>query len=411
MNVMRTIINMLQTYNKEEIVNGVSVTKTYAPLSSLHNWDDNPKEIKSERFDLLKESLKKEGQLLPLLVDVRESTEGNLIGGNMTYRALSANGNQDAWIEPRAPRDDAHMFEIALKHNMMYGNYIEQKLQELANKFKDKVDLSKLFVPSAPEIDVKSLLAQVSPDVTEDEAPELQDAGISEVGKIYQLGRHRLMCGDSTVIENITTLINGMPVDMVLTDPPYGISIVSKNGGVGGGTEGKYAPVLGDDSTETAILAYDAVVALNIPKLIFWGGNYYATHLTDSSCWIVWDKQDGKTVTFADCELAWTNFTSPTRMYKHIWDGFRRDSEQGEMRVHPTQKPVKLMADIINDYEGTIILDLFGGSGSTLIASEQLGKTCLMMELDPRYCDVIRKRYSKLLGKEEEWQTLTPQLA
>ena len=182
-------------------------------------------------------------------------------------------------------------------------------------------------------------------------------------------------------------------MDFVFTDPPYGISIVSKDGSLGGNTKGKYRPVIGDESTLTASRAYNLCVSMNIPILFFWGANHYSDILPASSCWVVWDKQGGKSITFADCELCYTNLEKPVRMFTHIWDGFRRDSERGESRVHPTQKPIQLIVDIFEKFSlPKLVLDLFGGSGSTMLAAQQSGRTAYVMELDPYYCDVIVER-------------------
>jgi 16S rRNA G966 N2-methylase RsmD len=226
---------------------------------------------------------------------------------------------------------------------------------------------------------------------------------VAKLGQIYRLGEHRLMCGDSTDESKIEILLDKTGIDMVFTDPPYGISVVLKNGSVGG-TVGKYRQVLNDETTDVAELSYRICERMNT-NLVFWGANHYSNVFPSSSCWIVWDKQGGKRVTFADCELAYTNIKKPARLFKHIWDGFRRDSERGEMRVHPTQKPVKLIEDIFELFKEESkknILDLFGGSGSTLIACEKTNRKCFMMELDPHYVDVIIARWEKFTSKKAE---------
>jgi DNA modification methylase len=140
---------------------------------------------------------------------------------------------------------------------------------------------------------------------------------------------------------------------------------------------------------------------MKVPELYFWGANHYSSCLPDSSCWIVWDKQGGKSVTYADCELCYTNIDKPVRMFTHIWDGFRRDTEKGEKRVHANQKPVALFVDIWDKFNmGQVVLDLFGGSGSTLLAAEKTNRVCYMSELDPRYVDVIINRWQQFTGKQ-----------
>jgi 16S rRNA G966 N2-methylase RsmD len=244
----------------------------------------------------------------------------------------------------------------------------------------------------------------------EDEVPEKAPA-ICKLGDIWQLGAHRLMCGDSTKTETVEKLMNGEKADMVFTDPPYGMSIVNVESGpknqIGGyNIEGKakrgtYKPVIGDDSIQTATDAYNLCAGLDIQTLVFWGANFYASALPDSSGWLCWDKDNGEGF-FADGELAWTNREKQLRIFKHQWKGMIKASEMGQKRVHPTQKPIALAEWSFNvcDKDAQSVLDLFGGSGSTLIACEKTNRKCFMMELDPHYCDVIIARFEKYTGKK-----------
>lgn len=196
-----------------------------------------------------------------------------------------------------------------------------------------------------------------------------------------------------------------MPKIIAIIDPPYGISVVSKNGSVGGenlAPVGHYSSVIGDETTKTAEESYLLLKSMGIDRMIIWGGNYFTDFLPSSSCWIVWDKRgEIASNNFADCELAWTTFKSPARIYKQVWMGMIKEGEH-DKRIHPTQKPIKILTDIIKEYTkpDDLILDLFGGSGSTLIACEKLHRKCRMMEIDPVYCQVIIDRWSQFTGKD-----------
>lgn len=209
-----------------------------------------------------------------------------------------------------------------------------------------------------------------------------------------------------------------MKASLCLTDPPYGISVV-QNKSVGGdkafgskGTVGasnivkanRYSEIIGDDTTETAEKNYEIVRDFTENQVIF-GGNYFTDFLRPSRCWLVWDKEN--TGNFADAELAWTSFDKGVKLYKFMWNGLVREGSrevEGKTRVHPTQKPVGMLARILDDFtnENDTVLDCFGGSGSTLIACEQTNRKCRMMELDPHYCDVIIKRWEALTGQKAE---------
>ena len=199
----------------------------------------------------------------------------------------------------------------------------------------------------------------------------------------------------------------------MLTDPPYGINVVAvdKIGGdkpfgkVGGGkivASNEYSPIIGDDTTDTARACYDVALIKSKEQIIF-GGNYFTDFLPPSRCWVVWDKQN--TGNFADAELAWTSFDKGVKLYHFLWNGLCREGSrevEGRSRVHPTQKPVGMLGDILKDFtkDNDTVLDMFGGSGSTLIACEQLGRKCFICELDTHYCDVIIQRWENFTGKK-----------
>ena len=252
-------------------------------------------------------------------------------------------------------------------------------------------------------------------EVEEDDYEEPEDLEPkAKLGDIYQLGRHRLMCGDSTSIDNMGKLFDGNTIDLVLSDPPYGIDVVQNNsivgdkafGKVGGGNIVKsntYMKIKGDETTDTAREFYNSCVSMNIYNYILFGGNYFTDFLEPKACWIVWDKQN--TGNFADVELAWTSFDKGAKLYQWLWNGLCRKGDrkaEGSKRVHPTQKPVGLLADILNDFskENDNIFDGFGGSGSTLIACEQTNRTCYMIEYEPHYVDVIIARWEQFTGQK-----------
>jgi DNA modification methylase len=233
------------------------------------------------------------------------------------------------------------------------------------------------------------------------EAPE---GGIETdivLGDLFEIGEHRLLCGDSTDSDQVAKLMNGEKADMVFTDPPYGINVV-KNEKVGAdfgiAKKGKYSEVIADDTTETAKEFYDTCISLGFDKFIIWGGNYFTDFLPFSDGWLIWNKRAGTDIrnTFADGEMAWCSFHTPIRIYDQLWNGMIREGEK-EKRVHPTQKPIRMLSEIITDHvKGNLLFDGFLGSGSTMVASHQLKRKCYGMELDPKYCQVIVDRMMKL---------------
>lgn len=243
-----------------------------------------------------------------------------------------------------------------------------------------------------------------------------------KLGEVWKLGEHRLMCGDACKSEDIELLLNGRKPDLILQDPPYGCGkyIQHKDGQVGGGANLKiksryirdqympprhrYPIVLNNDTQDVARVNYEIIKEL-ADSLIIWGGNYFANFLPLSRCWIVWDKLNSGD--WGDCELAWTSLGKTIKLYQFMWNGCVRHGANRlnpKPRVHPTQKPVELHIKILEDFSksGDLVLDCFGGSGTTLIACNECGRVCYMMELSPEYCEIIIRRWEILSGKEAE---------
>lgn len=255
-------------------------------------------------------------------------------------------------------------------------------------------------------------------EIVEDEPPEVDEEHepICQLGDIWQLGRHKLICGDSTDKATVKRLMDGAKADMVLSDPPYGMCLDTDfSGAVGslgrkGGTRGnKYDKVIGDNEDFKPELVSTFFENFGYCKEVFlFGADYFAELLPNKNdgSWLVWDKRKESQADAigSEFELIWSKNKHKRRVLRHDWFGFlsSQDSKDARNRVHPTQKPVSLLVDIINQW-GTDcknIVDLYGGSGSTLIACEQLNRVCYMAELDPKYCDVIIRRYENLTGKK-----------
>jgi DNA modification methylase len=282
----------------------------------------------------------------------------------------------------------------------------------LSDEFKDLQDDSfDLMLTGFTQNEIDELLnpEELTTGLTEgDDCPVLPEVAISKPGDVWLLGKHRLMCGNSTNVYDIDSLLKGAVVNMVFTDPPYGIDentnrVHSKRSQVA--KAGVYDRIIGDKDTSTAIAVINICLSYNIDTLVFWGANYYAHSLPETGNWLVWDKrvEENQRDYNSDAELAWVQSkANSVRIFRHLWKGMIKDSEHGEGRVHPTQKPIALAEWCFNEYapKSKTVMDLFGGSGSTLIACEKTGRQCFMMELSEKYCDVVVKRWEQFTGRK-----------
>jgi DNA modification methylase len=414
------------------------------PLSELVEWEDNPKQpISVEDYNQLKKDVKRK-QFKPLIVMPREDGKAVVLGGNHRLKAMREDAVPSAWVSVidfkmedgkywpyvNGEREDEFfytkadaMLHYALKDNEHRTQYDEMQLQEIA--YGSELDLTEYLVFMGEETRLDKLVSQVAPDVTEDEPPEVDEVGepVSKLGEVYTLGRHRLMCGDSTKIEDVEKLMNGNKADMVFTDPPYGMDLDTDYSSLNSNPEfvaekhlksmqgNTYSKVIGDDKP----FNYQDYAWLDSAEQFWWGGDYYAKTLPEGGSWFVWDKRNENEqldkMFGSQFELCWSKSRHKREIARIQWAGvFGTKKEFDHKRHHPTQKPIALSSWFIGKFSQPEqkIIDLFGGSGSTLIACEQLDRTCYMMEIDPKYCDVIRKRYAKFVGKEDDWRSVTP---
>lgn len=253
-------------------------------------------------------------------------------------------------------------------------------IQEMLSELADSVD-----VPLEP-VEVEDVEAQI------DRADELQKEWRTAEGQLWIIeGKqiHRLLCGDSTKKEDVERLMGGEKADLCLTDPPYG---VKRDKGFGGfGTPIARRTYSDDwDAERPPQQAFDLILEYAKGVIIF-GGNFFADMLPPSSHWLVWDKNNSMP-TFGDCELAWTNSSrTSVKEYEFTYNGLIGKETE---RFHPTQKPVALIHEIAKDYtsDGESISDHYLGSGTTMLAAEQLNRRCFGMEISPKYCAVILQR-------------------
>ena len=352
--------------------------------------------------ELINKSLKECGAGRSIVID----KEDNIIAGNGIYEQAQKLGIKTKIIET-----DGTELVVVKRTDLATEDEKRKQLAIMDNSASDSSEFD--FELMKLDFDVGTLndwgisnfeIIEEQKEIEEDEAPENIETRC-KLGDIWQLGKHKLLCGDSTNVLNIEKLISNNKIDLVFTDAPYGISIVGNNGKVGSDNLAKnntYKDIIGDDTTNTAEDFYRTCISLGLDKYILWGGNYFIKFLPFSDGWIIWDKRGDMTSNnFADGEMAWCSFHTPLRIYKQIWNGMIREGEK-EKRVHPTQKPVRMLSEILKDFtkENETIFDGFGGSGSTLIACEQLNRKCFMIELDPYYCDVILTRWENLTGKK-----------
>lgn len=359
-------------------------------ISKVRPNSDNPRYIKDEKFNKLVQSLRD----FPEMANVRPivvNQEMVVLGGNMRLKAMQEAGWKDVPVQI-VDWSEEKQREFIIKDNASFG---EWSYDDLANNW-DAEQLNEWGLDTPDNWGGEELEAEED----DYEMPEELKTDVV-LGDLIEIGEHRLLCGDSTDADQVAKLMNGEKADMVFTDPPYGINAIKSSGVL----SSRYEQYQNEESDQTALDFLNTCIS-NDDKIICWGGNYFAHNLPKSTHWIIWDKRGAemkggnKNGDQSDCEIAWTNLPKKNvKVYKHVWAGwFREGKKELELitKVHPSQKPVGLFIDIFNDYQFDSCFDGFIGSGSTMVASHQLKRKCYGMELDPKYCQVIIDRMTKL---------------
>lgn len=348
-------------------------------VSDLKPYENNAKIHTKEQVEQIKKSIQEFGFNDPIAVD-----ENNMIvEGHGRLMAVKALGYTEVdCIRLDGMTDEQKRAYIHVHNQLTLNTGFDLGILEAELKSIEDIDMGAFGFDMDFEID-----ADFDVEATEDDfEAEIPEEPKAKLGDIYQLGRHRLMCGDSTDRETVERLMNGIKADLVMTDPPYGINAEKMT--MGTGKRDFHRGEDWDSKRPDISIAFELA-----PLVCIWGGNYFADKLPVTNDWLIWHKKnDG--LSFSECELAWTNFGINCRHISHHWGN--------EKKRHITMKPLAVIAWAIErtKEKADVVVDLFGGSGTTLLACEQLNRACYMMELDPKYVDVIIDRWEKFTGKK-----------
>jgi DNA modification methylase len=381
------------------------------PVTDLHNDPANVRKHGEQNLAAIKASLARFGQQKPIVVNA----DGVVIAGNGTLMAARALG----WRTIKAVRTnlagaDATAFAIADNRTAELAEWDEAALhQQLAAIAIDDEEL--LAATGFDEKELAKLAAAAAPEVTEDEVPETPADPITQPGDLWLLGKHRLLCGDSTKAEDVERLMDGQRADLMLTDPPYNVDYTGKT---------KDALKVANDSMgDTDFRKFLASCFKAAFDSLKPGASFYVFHADSEGYNFRGAVKDcGQVV--RQC-LIWTKDVLVMGRQDYQWQhepclygwkegaahGWYSDRKQTTLlrfdrptrsEDHPTMKPVAMFAYLMGNSTAPqgLAYDPFLGSGTTLIAAEQLGRTCYGMEISPAYCDVIVKRWETLTGQK-----------
>lgn len=411
------------------------------PMSDIKLNDNNPRIIKDRQMKRLVKSIQdfpEMTQLRPIVVDEKNV----ILGGNMRYRAMQSLGHAETEVVRVSGLTDEQKREFIIKDNVPFG---EWDWDELANSW-DAGELNDwgLDIPATEA---------VGQEVEEVGVPEVAGEPDSETGKVYSLGSHRLVCGDCTKADIMSKLMGDKVADMLLADPPYGVNYH-------GGTKDRLTIANDKIDSQDELRAFLCAFLSVADQFIKNGGVYYIFspqgenirtfmeaimskyRICNTLIWVKnamvlgWGDYSNRHElifygwkegahywcgsrsqdTILDKEIDYDSMSKAdaVAMLKEILDNnalpatVLKFAKPVANREHPTMKPIALLSYLIKNSSrsGEIVLDPFGGSGSTLLACEQTGRLCYTAELDRHYCDVIRKRYWKFVnnGNEDGWQ-------
>ena len=382
------------------------------PIGEIRPYEKNPRKNENA-VKYVKESIRQFGFKVPIVIDSNRI----IVCGHTRLLAAKSLGLTEVPCIMADDLTDEQIKAFRLADNKV-GEFAEWDLDLLGDELNAIAD--------AGDIDMGDFGFDLSDDdeeteIVEDEVPEDVEP-VCQRGEIWQLGEHRLMCGDSTSADDVAKLMEGSKANLLFTDPPYGVSYEKKTKEV---LKSKtYTKIQNDDLKLDQFKDFLFDVFTNARDWLLDSASYYVFSCQGGD-------QEMMMMMMRECgipcrhQIIWVKDAPVFSMgrldydYKHepILYGwvkrheFQRKGEQDksvwefkrtENKLHPTMKPVPLIANALlnSTKDNDIVLDLFGGSGSTMMACEQLGRKCRMMELDPHYCDVIIARWEKLTGEK-----------
>jgi len=383
-------------------------------ISTIKPYENNPRKLTDSAIEKVAMSLKEYGFRQPIVVD----KDNIIVAGHTRYRASKKLGLKNVPISviDNLTPEQINAYRIADNRTAEESEW-DNELLKMEIKELEAQDF-KLDLLGFNEDQLNDLLFEEKQGLTdEDEVPETPEEPISKLGDIWKLGNHRVMCGDSTKQESYEKLCGETKVDLYLTDPPYNVAYEGK-------TKDKLT-IQNDKQTDDEFIEFLSQAFRSADTVLKMGGSFYIWH-SDSeglnfrlACieakWklrqtLIWSKnsmvmgrQDYQWQ-HEPCLYGWKEGSS------HSWYSDRKQTtiikhdRPTQSKLHPTMKPVSLMEYLVKNSskQEDIILDSFLGSGSTLIACEKLNRLCYGIELDPKYCDVIIKRWENFTGKKAE---------
>ncbi len=391
------------------------------PLSELKPNPENPRTIKQEKLDQLKKQILKLGWFKSFIID----DDNIILCGNMRYKvamtidpsmkvpcSVFEGTREERKIVVLSDNNDAGEWEPSLLEGFMDDLKIEMG-EDFDIEFTGFDD--DILADIGISFDVET--QECEPDGDVDEIPEVStEEPITKRGDIWELGVHRLMCGDSTMVDDVEKLIDGEAVDCLMTDPPYGVDYSAKNEFLNKVDKGNH---IQKDIKNDAITDYRKWFSSFLSIIPFsdyntfyiWmsGKELHNLRLAIEDCkyvwgdYLVWAKNNhvlGRKDYNAKHEFCVYGWKNHHKFYGDFSTTILEYNKPLKNDLHPTMKPVEMFQKLISDGSPKkgVILDLFGGSGTTLIACAQINRKARLMEIDEHYCDVIVKRYVKLYG-------------
>ena len=391
--------------------------KQQVKISKVKGNPDNPRIIKNDKFKKLVKSIQEFPEMLklrPIVVD----EDMMVLGGNMRLKASKDAGLKEVWIEVAEGLTEEQKKEFIVKDNVGFG---EWEWDMLANEW-DSVQLAEWGLDVWENEDDKVTEGLIE----DDEIPEVKES-IVKRGDIWQLGEHRVMCGDSTSSDDVAKLMNGEKADILITDPPYNVALgrETKEQAKARNRRTDGLTIKNDKMSDDGFREFLKKSFSNADNVLKEGGVFYIWHADSEgynfrgAChdinWdvrqcLIWNKnymvmgRQDYHWKHEPCLYGWKAGAA------HYWGTDRKQTtilnfdRPSSSKLHPTTKPIELMEYQIknNTKRSESVLDLFAGSGSTLIAAEKLNRKCYGMELDEKYCGVIIERWEQFTGLKAE---------